>query len=256
MKRIVFSGLIAAASLFAGANFAQDNALRIENAMLEVRFDSAAGTFSLLAKPSQRVFLRDGQFREKGGEGRITAITDTTFGAGQAIEMLFPNLPFALFRSSLTNVTRDASVTRQDRPFTTDIDLGLPAAQLKTLGTGGLLAPEKNPGSYVWLAVSDPTSRRGVVRDWLTHERGSGVVLSRVEGEQVRLEPQIDYGRLRLEPDHGEDLETFAVGFFDASAAGGRGQPRALAIADEPGGALGIEARAFDLSRRLISSPR
>ena len=45
-------------------------------------------------------------------------------------------------------------------------------------GTGGLLAPDKNPGSYLFLTCADPDTRRGIVAGWITEDRGSGVVVS------------------------------------------------------------------------------
>ena len=41
------------------------------------------------------------------------------------------------------------------------LDLGRPAAELKTIGTGGLQELEKNTGSYAWLAIADPATRAG-----------------------------------------------------------------------------------------------
>ncbi len=53
-----------------------------------------------------------------------------------------------------------------------------------------------------------------------TQDRGSSVVFSKVENDQVRVETQIDYGRLRLEPGATEELETLAVGYFDDARLG------------------------------------
>src|SRR5262249_53894769 len=92
--------------------------------------------------------------------------------------------------------------------------------ELKTLGTGGLLAPDKNPGSYAWMALADPQTRNGIVLGWLTGNRGSGVVFSKVDGNTVRLETQIDYGRLRLAPGASEEMETLAIGYFEDARLG------------------------------------
>ncbi len=106
------------------------------------------------------------------------------------------------------------------RPFQAAVNLGKPASALTTLGTGGLLAPDKNPGSYDWLAVADPATRNGVVFGWLTHDRGDGVLFSKVEGNNIRVGAQIDYGRLRTVPEKTESLETLAVGYFDDARLG------------------------------------
>jgi hypothetical protein len=203
----------------------------IHNATLEVQFDAGSGRFSLMAVPTQRTFLRDGRLSADAAATRIVTVTDRTFGRGQAIEvtspkgdrdavLLFPNLPFALFRTRLHNGGNAASVTRSIRTFSGVVDWGAPAAALTTLGTGGLLAPDKNPGSYAWLAVAEPQTRHGIVGGWLTFSRGSGVVFTQVESEAVRMRAQIDYGRLRLNPGKTEDLETFALGYFEDARFG------------------------------------
>ncbi len=210
---------------------AQENQVAIQNASLAVNWDSAAGRFQLTARPTQRVFVKDGQFSAESGAAKVTTVSDRVFGQGQAIEvsyasgtrdriMLFPNLPFALFRSTLHNGTSEATLTRKLGTLSATVDPDRPATDLKTLGTGGLLPPDKNPGSYVWLAVAEPQSRSGVVGGWLTHDRGSGVVFSKIENERVRLDAQIDYGRLRLAPGKTEELETFAIGYFDDARLG------------------------------------
>ncbi|MCX6974343.1 MAG: hypothetical protein NTZ94_08620, partial [Verrucomicrobia bacterium] len=100
------------------------------------------------------------------------------------------------------------------------MDLGKPLAEITTLGTGGLLAPAQNPGSYAFLSIVDPKTRAGVVGGWLTHDRGSGVVFSPVKDDTVRMQAQIDYGCLRIKPGEEAVAETFAVGYFDDARFG------------------------------------
>ena len=175
---------------------------------LTATFSPDSSRLTLTEKSSGRVFLRDGNFNTTGGTAKIISASDEKFGSGQGIEisypngdsdvvMLFPKLPFALIRSTLHNDASAPSVTRTVRPFQAAVDLGKPASALTTLGTGGLLAPNKNPGSYDWLTVADPATRNGVVFGWLTHERGDGVVFSKNENNTVHVGGQIDYGRLR-----------------------------------------------------------
>lgn len=128
--------------------------------------------------------------------------------------MLFPKLPFALIRSTLHNSGDSTSVTNEVRTFSALCEPANDGEALTTLGTGGLLPPDKNPGSYVWLAVAGPRTRNGAVFGWLTHERGSGVVFSKSEGGAVRVDARIDYGKLRIAPGKSEELETLAVGYF------------------------------------------
>jgi hypothetical protein len=213
------------------AAFAQDNPLVIQNSTLEVRYDTASGRLAMVSKPSQRTFISNGAFNPDGGSASVTTVTDKTFGQGQAIEVshadgnrdsiqLFPGVPFALFRTTLHNSGKETSVTRSIKTLTATLDLGKPAGQLTTLGTGGLLAPDRNPGSYLWLAVAEPATRNGVVLGWLTDNRGSGVVFSKVDGNAVQVNAQIDYGRLRIDPGASEELETLAVGYFDDARLG------------------------------------
>jgi hypothetical protein len=217
--------LLAGVPAFAGTGYT------IKNEAVEAVYDSATGEFTLAARSSGKVFLRGGKFSSPGGKADLVTVKDPVFGAGRAIEvrgpngnrdriLLFPKLPFALLRSSLRNEHPDIAVLRRYEPFTAAVDVGRPTAGVKTLGTGGLLEPDKNPGSYVWLAYVDPASRNGVVAAWLTHERGSGVLFSDATNGTLRLRPRIDYGRLRVAPGNEAEFETLAVGYFDDARLG------------------------------------
>ena len=208
--------------------------LKIENEILIAKWSTASGKLSLTAKSSGRDFLKDIKLGDDNASAKVTVVTDKIFGQGQAIEvslngnraavLLFAKLPFAIFRSTLaipTSATAwNGAYARNVQTASGLVDLGKPAAQLKTFGTGGLLAPEKNPGSYLWLAVVEPQSRNGVVFGWLTEDRGSGVLFSKVAGDAVRVDTRIDYGRLQILPGQSAELETLAVGYFDDSRIG------------------------------------
>lgn len=205
--------------------------LVIENEVLQVKAFPDSSRFTITYKPSQKAFATDADFNAKGGSARVTSVSDKILGSGQVIEisdasgnrnwiMLFPGIPFALIRSSLHNDSAEASVVRTVRPFQTAIDLGKPASALTTLGTGGLLKADENPGSYDWLAVADPDTRNGVVLGWLTHDRGDGVLFSKADGNAIRVGAQIDYGHLLIGPSKSENLETLAVGYFDDARLG------------------------------------
>jgi len=98
------------------------------------------------------------------------------------------------------------------------------------MGTAGLTAPDKNPGSYLFLTLADPKTRRGVVAGWLTHDRGDGVLFSSVKDDLVEFKAQIDYGRLRIPGNGGiksdfsllgcEIYETLVIGIFDDARKG------------------------------------
>jgi hypothetical protein len=223
--------LLLLAGLLATPLLARTAELTITNELLTARWTDDPPRLSLRASASGREFLREATLSTSGGVARITTASDKTFGAGQAIEisypngrrdvvMLFPKLPFALVRATLHNNGADVSVTPKLATFGGRVDLGKPATQLKTLGTGGLLAADKNPGSYVWLAVAEPESRNGVVFGWLTHKRGSGVMFSKVNNDTVSVEAVIEYGKLRLAPGKTEELETLAIGYFDDARLG------------------------------------
>lgn len=203
----------------------------IESKRLRLAYQSEGALFSISERAANSAFVHTGRLEGGGGEARVEAATDAVFGAGQRIVIrqrygsevaleLYDSLPFALLRKTLRNPGRDAL----DIPFsvvtTFLLDLGVPAAQLKTLGTGGLETPDKNPGSYVFLACANPATRRGVVAGWLTHERGSGVMFARAAKEQVEFKAQIDYGHLRIPVGASAQLETLAIGVFDDAREG------------------------------------
>ena len=204
--------------------------LLIDNEMLTAAVRPDGSGLMISDKASQRAFITDGSFNAAGGTAKIIDVSEPKFGAGKGIHiaytngdfdvvMVFPKLPFALIRSSIRNAGPEAAVARRVRPFQATVSLGK-ASALTTLGTGGLLAADKNPGSYDWLAVADPATRHGVVFGWLTHDRGDGVLFSKVDGNAVHVGGQIDYGRLRIEPGKSEQLETLAVGYFNDARLG------------------------------------
>lgn len=213
-----------------GALGAGANRLVIRNESVEVVWN-AAGEFTVSSRLGGGEFVRQGRFPELAGQARVVAERDAIFGAGQGIDVscpsgnlysirVFPKLPFALFRATLANQTGEAKVVRNVRPVAFGVDLGGPASSLRALGTAGLTAPDKHPGSYVYLAVADPESRRGIVAGWITHDRGNGVVFSGITNGVVCLDAQVDYGRLRIGAGKSATTETFAIGYFGDARLG------------------------------------
>ena len=210
---------------------AQDGGrLTIENESLRVTYAEGTADFTVLAKPSGKTFITNGRLSGTGGKARIVQ-ANGRFGSGQLIRIanpngnnesvcLVPGLPFVLFSSTLHNGGGEVIVTNHIRAVSVDLDLGKPCGSLRAFGTGGLQEIEKNTGSYAYLAIVDPATRAGVVGGWLTHDRGSGVLFSPVNGRQVRLDAQIDYGRLRIMPGKDAKTETLALGFFDDARLG------------------------------------
>ena len=200
------------------------NAQTIHNDTFEVKL--SAGTFSITEHGVP--ILRDGTLRDRGS-ARILPSIDKTFGAGQSLEITYPNgdtdsillypqLPFVLFRSTVHNGSPETSVTEKLRPV--HFNLAADPQKLKVLGTGGLADPGRAPGSYMWTAIADPGTRRGIVAGWITSDRGSGVVFSDLKAGKLGVDAQIDYGKLRIKPGKTEALETFAVGYFDDARLG------------------------------------
>jgi hypothetical protein len=214
----------------AAAVTGQDSAIQISNEWLTVEWK--AGNVAITSKPSGKQFLNRVPSGNDERAARMARVTHAIFGNGEAIEIttasgenrfrleLFQSLPFVLLRSSVSNSAGNVKVVNKFDAFSASVNLSKSARELKTLGTGGLLSPDKNPGSYVWLTVVEPGSRNGVVFGWLTHERGSGVVFSEVEGDAARVNAVVEYGKLRIAPGHVEDLETLAIGYFDDARLG------------------------------------
>jgi hypothetical protein len=212
------------------AGFAAAADLSVQNSQLSVRYEEQSQRLVLSTGPASRPFATAGRFVPEGTSVRVIKVSDRIFGKGDALEatlpdgrrdqiMIFPESPFVFFRRTLKN-SGTQQVTNRISYAALQVDLGLPTSALNTLGTGGLLKPDKNPGSYMWAAVADPETRRGVVAGWVTTDRGSGIVRMEVADGALRLLPHVDYGRLLLEHGQREALETFAIGLFDDARLG------------------------------------
>lgn len=204
--------------------------LEVRNESVIARYDDAARTWALADAQTGVPFVTGGEFRDASGSARVEAVSDTIFGRGQRILVpcekdsgqvaleTYPGLPFALIKRTVKNSGGAVADFPDFTPATFTLSLGKPATALRTLGTGGLLPPDKNPGSYLSLIVADPASRAGVVAGWVSQERASGVVFSSVSGQgdaaSVKLSPRLDFSHLVLKPGARTELETLAVGRF------------------------------------------
>jgi hypothetical protein len=234
MTRSRFGGAIGVLLGIGGASCgapARAADVTIENEFLRIHWDEATREVAASSPPGASDFLYNVQLSEGGGEAAVVAVKHPLWGNGQALEivhagedsdrvMLFPRLPFALVQSRQVNPTDKAEVIDKRRTLTAEIDLDTSTSSLRSFGTGGLLPIDKNPGSYAWLAVVEPQTRAGAVFGWLTHDRGSGVLFTRQDGDDLRVDAQIDYGRLTIAPGESEDLETLVVGYFDDARLG------------------------------------
>lgn len=202
---------------------------QLENSHLHIAWDAVERVFRL-ADRKGIVFARL-RFEGQPGSVQYTNWRHDSLGTGRAIEVsladggtgriiLLPELPFVLLQKTLVNKQSKDRVVHHTRSFNLRLDLPESENELKALGTAGLTSPDGNPGSYAFLAVAGSKSRRGVVSGWLSHDRGSGVVFSKIENDSIVIEPQIDYGNLRIRGESKTDSEIFAVGFFDDARLG------------------------------------
>ncbi len=215
--------------------------LSIENGHLRVRYEAQTRRLLLIDRASGKAFASADSFVPAGGQAEVITFEDGVLkgdtllftrpdGCSDCVT-LTPDRPFAFFCRALKGGP-SAGLTNRIPYAALTLDLGVPPAALNTLGTGGLLKPDKCPGSYMWAALADPATRRGVVAGFVTTDRGSGVVRMEADAQAVRLLPHLDYGRLALPADRTLALETFAIGLFDDAR-------------------LGLEAYADTLARTL-----
>ena len=104
--------------------------------------------------------------------------------------------------------------------FDFEIDLGIEAERLASFGTGFLTPVREAPGSFSFTSVVDPTTRGGVVAACLTHERGSGVFFTEVDGETVHIKTRVDFGRYQVAPRFSRETETLLIGYFSDARLG------------------------------------
>lgn len=203
----------------------------IENRTLSVTFDDVAGSFSCVEKASGLAFVHSGRFDSPAASADVEAAHDNVFGSGKRVVVtladrgtrsleLYEDAPFVLIRGEFHNGEKEAVDVSQVVPAAFTLDLGKPAGELRTMGTAGLTPPDKNPGSYLFLTLADPVTRRGVVAGWLTEDRGSGVLFSDVNDGKVAFRARIDYGHLQIPAGKTAALETLVVGVFDDARIG------------------------------------
>jgi len=204
----------------------------IANGTLKATYDETSGTFSLRDKASGLIFIKEGKLGGPIGRAFVESGTDPLFNSGRRINLncldggklfleLYEGLPFLLIRGELRNPGPALIDVTNISPAAFTLDLGQPGRELRTMGTAGLTAPEQNPGSYLFLTLADPATRRGIVAGWLTADRGCGVIFSEVSAAKgIQFKTRIDYGRLCLEAGESSKTETLAVGLFEDARIG------------------------------------
>jgi hypothetical protein len=202
-----------------------------ENETLSVNYDDSSHSFAVTEKASGKIFLTHGKLEGDDQNATAQATTDPIFGAGSKITItqtdgstasleLYQGVPFLLVRKELKNSGEATTDIQRLAPVSLTLELDKPAVDLRTMGTAGLTAPDKHPGSYLFLTLADPASRRGVVTGWLTQDRASGVMFSEIKDDKVSFKSRLDYGHLRIAAGKSAPLETLAIGIFDDARIG------------------------------------
>ena len=194
----------------------------IANATLAVRYDDAAQTFAVTERATGKTFLAHGKFEGEALKTTVAGqkIVVTQSGGSTVALELRQNQPFVFVSKELHNGGTTTADIQRAVMVTFTLDLGQSASRLRTMGTGGLLAPDRNPGSYLFLTCADPATRRGVVAGWLTEDRASGVLFSEVKDDRVVFQARLDYGHLPIPPGKSARLETLVIGIFDDARIG------------------------------------
>lgn len=199
--------------------------ISIENRFITAQFSPITRSLQLQAKSNGTIFVKDGFLEGVGNQAKTMEFTDSTFGKGRRMLInrldgadvyldLFENSPFLFVSQAVVNNSKQNVDYRKLNPFQFSINLNVNASELKTLGTGGLLSPDKCTGSYMFLTTVNPLNREGVVTGWITNERGSGVIIPKVLNNTVEINAQIDYGHLLVLAGATERLETLVIGYF------------------------------------------
>lgn len=204
---------------------------KISNDLITVAFDDTANTFSIADHGASGPFVVAGRLGGEVKQATVKPTTDPVFGEGRQLLVtltdgstsaleLYPQLRFVLVRTNRNNPTASEIDLQQVVPATFTLNLAKPASALTTLGTGGLLPPAKNPGSYLFLSCADPATRDGVVAGFISQQRGSGVLFSSVKNDAVEITTRLDQGHLVLPPGQSTTLDTLAIGHFTDARLG------------------------------------
>jgi hypothetical protein len=203
----------------------------ISNSYLNVIYNPKTKNLEVTAQSTKKIFLKNIIPNSGVGTARKMEANSSVFGKGKSLIIptadggsisftLYPLQPFLFVKQTIKNASNNSVDIQKLNPVSFSVDLGKPPMELKTLGTGGLLDPDKNPGSYVFLTTVDPVTRNGVITGWLTNEKGSGVVFSGIKNDLVEIKAQIDYGRFILPAGKSEATETLLVGYFEDARIG------------------------------------
>ena len=158
------------------------------------------------------------QLNEPLGAARALSLA---FDNGRSVLLaVFPGRPFLCLRQQITNEAETDTDYAVETVAELSLDAGAETNALRAFGTGGLVAPDKNPGSYMYQAVVHPATGKGFVAGWLSSDRGSGVVFTPVADGKPAMKAVTEYGRLRLKPKTSERGEWLALGWFEDARLG------------------------------------
>ncbi len=203
---------------------AEEGPVVIRNQSLEVRADRKTGEITILAKGKPVV---TGARIVSAGKspkvvplhndlpGVISCGIESSDGRFSAVISLPGEGHFVLIQSGLYNNTAEPRSVTKLGVFRGHIALPDNGRGIRLLGTGGLVKSATSAGSYMWLAAAEPEGRGGLVAGFVSTDRGSGVVFAGETDHQLRIDAQIEYGRLLLKPEERSQTENFVVGYFD-----------------------------------------
>lgn len=203
----------------------------ISNQKVKLTYNVENKRLEALFLNSQTVFLKNILTDLEIKNHKKEPIQNATLGKGEALVFdtnegnsiafkLYDSNPFLFVQQTFRNNEKSEIDIQTKNLLTFSIDLQKSTSELKTLGTGGLLEVDKNPGSYVFLTTVDPATRNGVVAGWVTNEKGSGVLFSKSNNNLVQIDAQIEYGHFRIPSGKTETSETLVIGYFDDARFG------------------------------------
>ena len=187
----------------------------LSSVAIEARFHPASGELVLEARQAGPAKLVIRPF-----DGQATATIDgrdlrlSSPDRRQSLTVSVPEESAFVFFHTTHQAPQAGANLKTDRFFDAKLDLGVAPEKLRALGTTGLTAIDKHPGSHVFLAIADPATRRGLVAGFVTLEKADGILFSGRDGDAATLAAQNDYGRFLLPAGKPVTGETLALGFF------------------------------------------
>jgi hypothetical protein len=203
----------------------------INNGQIQLKYIEVSKSLEVTSMQNGKTFLKKLLTDTEITNYKKENIQNPTFGKGEVLIFdikdgnsisftLYDANPFLFVQQTFRNKGTNEIDIQTKKLLSFSIDLQKQPSVLKTLGTGGLLDVDKNPGSYVFLTTVDPATRNGIVAGWVTNEKGSGVLFSKTKNDLVQIEAQIEYGHFRIPAGKTETSETLAIGYFDDARLG------------------------------------